>query len=131
MDLSKAGKLCVGDIAKYEQWKKDETKKELIATMRAIYPDGLPDDAFSQIENQLKSLPSLMDDGDLDLAGIQYLLWMAVKKNDPDVTFDQVGESLNLENADKYIEQLFPPSVAEKKRKKRGRVTEKKVKKSR
>ena len=132
LEASKFGKLTVGDIAKYERWKKNELKKELILTMLEIYGDKLSDNAFSQIEDQLKSTPSLLDgDGDLDVSSVQYLLWLSMQQKDKDATFEQVGSWFNLEHVKEYISFLFPPALAEKKRPRTAskKVTRKKRKK--
>jgi hypothetical protein len=130
MDLTadKFGKLSVGDIAKYERWTKEQKKKELIGTMKELYGDNLPDDAFTQIENQLNAMTSLMDDGDVDLEGIQYLLWLSMLKKDKDATFEQVGEWFNIDKAEEYMAFMLPPSIEQKKRP-RSPVAGKKAKK--
>ena len=130
-DAKKLGKLTVGDIADYERWNKEKYKKQLIADMREMYPDKMPDSAFDQIQNQLKTMPTLMDDGDLDLDGIQYLLWLSMKKNDPDVTIKQVGDLFDVEKADEYISGLFPSNLDVKKKPRRRQPVKKTKKKNR
>ncbi len=116
IDVNKFSKLGVGDIADYARYQKEELKKELIATMKDIYGDNLPDNAFSAIEDQLKKMPSLMNTGDIDAAGLQYLLWISLRKKDNSITLKQVGDEFDLGKADEYVKNLFPSNMPEKKR---------------
>lgn len=129
IDVKKFGKLGVGDIAKYEQWQKDTRKRELIATMKELHGENIPVDSFDKIEKELRNMPSLLHDGDLDAMGIQYLLWLSLKKNDPDITLEQVGDEFDIEKSQEYIEHIFPPTMPEKKTPRKRQPVKKKAKK--
>ena len=62
IDESKIGKLTVGDIADYEQWRRERRKEELIGIVKELYGDNIPGDALTQIEQSLRKIPSITDD---------------------------------------------------------------------
>lgn len=121
MDLTKAAKLTVGDIADYEAWRRERRKCELVEITKELYPDNVPKDALVQIEDELRKIPSLMDDAEnaFDLVAAQYLFWKALSKNDPDITMKQVGDFLEVEKIEKYSAALFPVGLTDSKKKKR------------
>ncbi len=108
LDLKKIKKLTVGDIAAYERHVKEEKKRELIALTKELYGDKIPDDAVVKIERELRSIPSIFETGDVDAEAVQYLLWLSYKKADPDITLQQIGDNMDAENLQAYIEQLLP-----------------------
>ena len=116
IEPEKLSKLTVGDIAEYEEWRRDQQKKELIATVKELYGDKIPDTAFAMVEKELNKIPSLMDDDAFDLKAAQYLFWKSLSKKDPDITMKQVGGMLDM-NEDSLAtmsELLFPPGIQKK-----------------
>jgi len=122
MDLTNLQKLTVGDIAAYEDWRREERKKELIALTRELYGTAIPPDALRQIEMELKKIPSILEDGGFDMRAAQYLFWLSLKKRDKDLTLAQVGDSLTTDKLEQYAEMLFPSGLNEKKNSERNRA---------
>jgi hypothetical protein len=123
LTAAKFGKLDVGDIAKQERWSRDRRKKELIDTMKELYGDNLPDDALSQIDNQLNC------NCEESLEDVQYLLWLSMLKMDKDATYEQVGTWIDASKVEEYSQFLIAPSLAEKKRPRKPVKKKKKAKK--
>ena len=126
IDSSKIGKLTVGDIADYEQWRRERRKKELIGIVKELYGDNIPDSAMSQIEQGLRQIPSITDDDGFDLTAAQFLFWKAMSKKDPDLTMAQVSKMLDVDEIEQYSELLFPANLPQKKRR-RNPVKKKKA----
>jgi len=116
IDESKIGKLTVGDIADYEQWRRERRKEELIGIVKELYGDNIPGDALTQIEQSLRKIPSITDDDGFDLTAARFLFWRSMSKNDPDLTIDQVSKMLDISEMEHYSKLLFPANLAQKKR---------------
>lgn len=110
IDFKKLGKLTVGDIANYEEWRRETRKKELIEITKELYGNKVPADCLAQINAELKRIPSIMDEDGrgFDITAAQYLFWKSIQKNEPTVTFEQVGNWLEAEKLEEYSEMLFP-----------------------
>jgi hypothetical protein len=108
IEVSKLRKLGVGDIVEFQRYKKEERKKELIATIKDLYGDNIPADMLGYVEQQLKLVPKLEDGVSLTFEEMQYMVWMSLRKSDPDATLKQVGEQLETDNLDKYISAILP-----------------------
>lgn len=123
LDPNKLSKLTVGDIAKYEQWRREQRRKELILNIKDIHGDNIPAEAFKMVEAELSKIPSLMDeDGSgFDITAAQYLFWLSFRKSDKDITLDQVGDNLEVDKLDKYSAMLFPATLDIKKKPPRNR----------
>jgi hypothetical protein len=102
----------VGDMAAYETMKREQKRKELISSFRELYGDNMPADAVLHVDRKLTECKSIFGDGDdkveVDAEVVQFLLWRSVKKNNPDVTLEQVGQNMDIASLGKYIEQLMP-----------------------
>ena len=126
IEVNKLSKLTVGDIAAYERHVKEERKKELIALTKELYGDNIPVDAVEKIERQLKEIPSIFDTGDVDAEAVQYLMYLAAKKTDPDITLKQIGDSMDVSLLETYVEQMMPqPEKLPQTKKKRKRTVKK------
>lgn len=126
LDVAKLQKLTVGDIAGFERHRRETKKKELIATLKELYGDSVPPDSLSEIERQLKLIPKLEDSDALAVDDISYLVWTSLKKSDPDVTIEQVGNWLDVEKLQEYIGFLFPQTDKVQVKKKAVRKKKKK-----
>ena len=122
LDATKLGKLTVGDIADYEEWRRDKRKTELIAITKDLYGDKIPVDALTRIEQELRKIPSILSDDGFDITAAQYLFWKSLSKNDPDITMQQVGNYLETSKLEEYSNMLFPPNLAVKKKRVRTKV---------
>ena len=117
LDVSKLAKLTVGDIADYERWRREERKKELIAITKELYGEKIPADSLTQIEQELRRIPSIMDDNGFDITAAQYLFWRSLQKSDKDVTLEQVGNWLESDKLEEYSALLFPANLPEQQKK--------------
>ena len=115
IELDRLSKLTVGDIANYESWRRDKRKEELVALTKELYGDNIPADSLQQIQRELKTIPSILDDDGFDITAAQFLFWKSLSKKDKDITFDQVGQYLEADQLAKYSAMLFPPDVVKKK----------------
>ena len=128
IDESRLSKLTVGDIADYEEWRRERRKAELISITKELYGDNIPKDSLNQIEQELRKIPNLIDGDGFDLVASQYLFWVSMKKKDPDVTMKQVGAMLVADELERYSAMLFPePETPPQKKRRRQPVKKKKV----
>ena len=113
IETAKLSKLTVGDIAEYERHVKDVYKKELIEIFKEVHGDNLPVDAAIAINKELKKIPSIFESsGDIDSEGVQYLIWLAIRKSNPGVTLEDVGNDMDTEKLKAYVDLIMP--VADK-----------------
>ena len=129
--LENMKKLDVGDITAYERRMKEQRKAELIATFKELYGDNIPDDAVLKIDRELKKIPSIFSDGEMeiDADAVQFLLWRSVMKSDPDATFESVGAEMDVEKLASYVDNILPaPSEVPIKKKAVKRARKKKQK---
>ena len=114
--------LNVGDLAAYETQAREQKRKELIATFKDLYGDKLPDDAVFKINRELKSVKGIFSDDEveIDATVVQFLLWRSVRKSQPDITLEQVGEEMDMDKLGEYVESIMPSqqSVGESDKKK-------------
>ena len=127
IETARLSKLTVGDIAEYERHVKDVYKKELIDTFKEVYGDNLPADAAITINKELKKIPSIFEgSGDIDAEGVQYLIWLAIRKTNPDTTLEDIGNDMDTEKLKAYVDVIMP--VADKVSTKKKTVKKRKKK---
>jgi len=135
LDVGRLKLLGVGDIVEHQRHKKELRKKEIIENAKDLYGDNIPDSIFDYLERQLKLIPKVETAETLSPEDIQYLVWLSLRKNDPDVTLKQAGDWLNLDELDLYVSKIFPapetlPEKTKKSKKKVAKKTRKKKKKN-
>jgi hypothetical protein len=108
--LDRLKKLDVGDITEYERWIKDQRRKELIATVKAVHGDNVPADTVMMIDRELKKIVSILESGKVEvtLEMAQFLVWRSMLKSNPDVTFESAGELLSIDNVNELIDEILP-----------------------
>ena len=116
LDFTKMSKLTVGDIADYEEWRREERRKELIQMTKELYGDKIPADALTRIQSELSKIPSVMSDDGFDLTAARYLFWKALSKTDKTITIGDVGEHLETDRLEEYTAMLFPADITIKKK---------------
>ena len=121
-ELDKLKKLTVGDLVDYQRHKRQVRKQEIIDNAKDIYGDNIPPDLFEYLENQLKLIPKIEDVDSLGVEEVQYLIWLSVKKTDPDATLRQVGDWLDADKLGLYVSKILPtPEKLPKPKKKAAR----------
>ena len=101
-------RLNVGDIAALETEMRDRRRRELISTFKELYGDNMPSDAVFLIDRELGKLQSLLDGDEVDIATVQFLLWRSIRKKQPEITLEEVGESMDIGKLEEYVDQLMP-----------------------
>jgi hypothetical protein len=127
LDFTKMSKLTVGDIADYEEWRRESRRKELITMTKELYGENIPPDALTQIQRELSKIPSIMTDDGFDITAARYLFWKSLSKTDKIITLNDVGEHLETDKLDQYTALLFPADIQLKKKRVRQPLKKKKT----
>lgn len=135
LDVTKLQKLTVGDLNAFQRWRKERRKADIIETIKMTWGDAVPVEVLPEIERQLKMLPrldQLQGDSSLDLECINYLVWLAGVKADPDLTLAQVERDLDGESFGDLLGAIFPQpdTVPAKKKVVKKKTVRKKKKKN-
>ena len=128
LEIDKLRKLTVGDLVEFQRHKKEERKREIIESVKSLHGDAVPESALAFIENQLKQIPKVEDSDALGLEEIQYLVWMSMRKSDADITLKQVGEHLNTDKLQDYVNAMLPQADTVPTKKKTVKKRKKKLK---
>lgn len=130
LDPKKLSKLTVGDLSNFDRWRRDNQRKELVKIAKELYGDNIPENAYLSIRKELDSIKPLVgDEGEVDeslltLDTAQFLLWRALLHKDPQITFEEAGNQLVIDedNLEECFDLLFPATMpAQKKTKKRSK----------
>jgi hypothetical protein len=128
--LDRLKKLDVGDIVVLDRRLRDRKRKELIELYRGLYGDDMPDDAIDKINYELTQISIGIQKGkfEIDLDTVQFLVWRSLLKSDPDVTIEEAGSTITMENASEHIDKIMPVpgKVPAKKKVKKARKKKKK-----
>jgi hypothetical protein len=102
-------KLTVGDINAFDRYRKDERKIQLIAITCELYKDGnIPEGEVSRIEREIQKTQNITDNPDITMAEIQFLIWRSMLKSNPDISLEEVGDDLSMENMTKMLDEILP-----------------------
>tara|TARA_Y100000310_G_C20558578_1_gene751840 strand:- start:279 stop:689 length:411 start_codon:yes stop_codon:yes gene_type:complete len=99
----KLSSVTLNDLAAYESYLKsqqckdilalDIPKKEMYPLISAINREGIdPDELSARL---------------LTISGIRFLVWRLVSKRQDDVTIEQIGDDLDLQNMNSVVEAIL------------------------
>ena len=114
-------KLTVGDINAFDRYRKDERRSELISITRELYKDGdIPDGEVSRIEREIQNTQGLDQGPNPSMGEVIFLIWRSLLKSNPDISLEEVGNDLDIEQMNEVIDGILPqddklPTKAKKK----------------
>ena len=106
----KIGKLTVGDFADFEQYVQEKRKQKILTTAKEFYSDAIPTSVFETAI--APATDAEVDEQQGSIVGIRFLLWRALKKFSPDMTLEEAGEMITLDDIEGVTAAIMP---AEKK----------------
>ncbi len=111
-ETRKIGKLTMGDFADFEQFVTSARKKELLATAKELYGTDVPEGVF----DKAIAPPSTeeIDEYQERIAGVRFLLWCALKKFDSEITQEQAGQLVSLDDLETVIPMIMPEPTKKK-----------------
>jgi len=118
--------LTIDDLAEFEEVVKRERNEILFKSIKDIKNSGLSsEDMLSTVIAQA-SKPISIDDVQAamnSMVGVRFLLWCALRKNQPELKLEEMGELITLDNfedASKVVSELGGKAVKETKKNIKG-----------
>jgi len=107
--------IDIGILADFEGWRKEQRRRELIGTYRDIYGDKMPDNILTSLESELEKIVPVadMDFGKMQMKDVCFLAWKSEQRTRPTATLEEVSASINLDNLESRIKELFGGFAAE------------------
>ena len=102
----KIGKLTVGDFADFEQYVQEQRKQKILSTARELYPDAIPDSVLDKA--LAPASDKELEEQQGSIIGIRFLLWRALKKFSPDMTIEEAGEMITLDDIEVVTAAIMP-----------------------
>ena len=102
----KIGKLTVGDFADFEQYVQEIRKQKILSTARELYPDAIPDSVL----DKALAPPSdeELEEQQGSITGIRFLFWRALLKFSPDITMEEAGDMITLDDIEAVTMAIMP-----------------------
>ena len=101
--------LTLGDLAEFERWVEGKAFRLLADNLDDIDDSKLSEQIISQALNKIMR-PTEDESSEFDKhvgkemtkpSGMQYLLWLSIRKKDPEITMEEVGCLITLNNLEK------------------------------
>jgi hypothetical protein len=106
------------ELADLQDWMQERKEDRIIARAKKIYPDGLPDKIFDEI-NQEITIDVLEESLVSDIRAIGYLIFLTIKKTHQSVTFEEISQGIgDMSGALKALDSISPAAPAKKTQKK-------------
>ena len=102
----KVGKLTVGDWADFEGYVQDNRKQKILSTARELYPDGPPESVLDKA--LAPATDEELEEQQGSVVGIRFLFWRALKKYSPDITLEEAGDMVTLDDIEIITEAIMP-----------------------
>jgi hypothetical protein len=103
------------ELADLQDWIQERRENKIIARAKKVYGDDLPDRIFDEISKEV-SIDDLEDAISSDVKSIGYLIYLTVKKGNPNVTEKEVFENIGgLDDAMKALDAISPKTPVKKK----------------
>ena len=119
--------LTIDDLAEFEDVVKTERNEVLFKSLKNLKDSELSEDALSAIIAQA-SKPISMDDVQQamnTMTGVRFLLWCALRKNEPELKLEKMGELITLDNFEdvsKIVSELGGEAVKKTKKNIKGEL---------
>ena len=121
----KVSPLTIDDLAEFETLVKTERNKALIGSLK---DSGLKDSMITEAIAATATKPVSLNEIDRNMGsmmGVRFLLWCALKKNQPEVKLEAMGNLITLDNfedASKIVSDLGGKAAKERKNASRGPI---------
>ena len=110
-------KYGLPELADLQDWLKERQEDKIIARAKKVWGDNLPDRVYDDLNKNI-TLDDLADAITSDLKSIGYLIYLSVKKTNPNVTYDDISAGLaGIDSAIKILSDLSPSDNKKKQRK--------------
>ena len=104
------------ELAELQDWLKDRQEAKIIKRAKMVYGDKLPDRIYDDLNKEI-TIDDLGDAITSDLQSVGYLIFLTVKRSNPNIEYDEVANGLGgMEQALKILGDLSPVDKTGKKK---------------